>query len=170
MRKTIFWILYLGLTVLVGLALFAEVTRSQVVVNGMGGGTIRWGASETIDLMQEAIDRGEPIILGEGHYTSAGAMPLYAVDHIPGSCIHPDALFHFHEPQSLAAMLVMCAPLQGEERMSAVRSYSLWFRPELREWYMETVVGDTPDCGFTTLTGADLARFGYPICEGEGEE
>jgi hypothetical protein len=140
---------------------------AAISVHGMGGGSVAWGNREAVRLMQRAIDAGEPIRLEPGHYTSAGAMLLYAVERTPGSCVHPDALFHFHEPQSMAAALIMCAPLSGEERIAAAERYALLFTPALRAWFMAEVVGDTPSCGFTTLTGADLARFGYPTCEGE---
>ena len=148
-------------------AFLIGVGLASISVHGMGGGSIAWGNRESVRLMQRAIDAGEPIRLERGHYTSAGAMLLYAVERTPGSCVHPDALFHFHEPQSMAAALIMCAPLAGEERIAAAERYALLLTPALRAWFMSEVVGDTPDCGFTTLTGADLARFGYPTCEGE---
>lgn len=136
---------------------------AEVVVNGSGGGTISWGNRQAVSLMQTAIYRQEAIRL-EGHYFSAGAMLLYAVEHIPGSCVSEEATFTFHEPQSLAAALISCSPLRGEARMSAARQYALNFTPALRAWFMRQIMGETADCRLTHLEGRDLASLGYEIC------
>ena len=162
---------FLALAVFAILAFWMGVAmaigQERVIVDGMGGGSFRWGYDQAEGYWQ----RGQPVEL-RGRYVSAGTFLLWSVEQLPGSCIHPDAIFAFHEPQRLfLASLAGCAPygLDHPDRAAAIEHVTRPYNAGLTRWFMAEVVGDTPSCGFTTLIGADLARFGYPICE-EGEE
>jgi hypothetical protein len=149
------------------IVLWAGAARAQdyIIVDGMGGGTVAWGQQENNALIQRAINEDRPIRLDEGRYISAGTFLLHAVRTIPGSCVASDTVFGFHEAQSMAAMVVMCAPFHGEAREYQNRRIWIHYNEPLRRWFRSTVMGTRPSCGFHNLFGHQLAAFGYPVCE-----
>jgi hypothetical protein len=137
-------------------------TTSLRVIDSMGGGSFRWAFPIVLGVVED----GQPIRL-EGRFTSAGTFLLYAVEQIPGSCIDPDALFAFHEPQRPASALVGCAPfgLNHPQRDLALEHVTRWYNDGLTDWFTRTIADNGPSCGYTNVHGQQLAAFGYPICE-----
>jgi len=136
--------------------------EGRVIVDGMGGGTVQWGYGRA----EAYLSRGEPIRL-EGRYTSAGTFLLWSVERLPGSCIDPDAIFGFHEPQRLISIVTGCAPfpMGTPERAVAMEEITRPYNEPLTRWFMRNIAGNQAECGFTNLRGSDMAAFGYPVCE-----
>lgn len=152
----------LGLSLTVSAVLAYEPTYDLRVVEGMGGGPMQWGYNEAERYWRD----GVPIRL-EGDYVSAGTFLLWSVEQLPGSCIAPDATFSFHEPQTVLAAFVFCAPfgMDNPARADALESATRPYNDALTAWFMREIAGDSAECGFTTLTGAEVAQIGrYPLC------
>jgi len=162
----VFMAMLVWAAVIAVVVLWTGAARAQdyIIDDGMGGGTVQWGQRENNDLIQQALNEGRPIRL-EGRYTSAGTFLLHAVQTIPGSCVAPDAVFGFHEAQSVAAMVTMCAPFSGEAREYQNRRIWIHYNEPLRRWFRTEVMGNRPSCGFRNLFGYQLGQFGYPVCE-----
>lgn len=152
-------------TFLLSLVLLVAPARSEVVVNGMGGGSLGWGQRQANRLYQRALDDGGPVRL-EGRYSSAGTMLLNVVERVPGSCVAEDSIFGFHQPQSPIALLTVCAPLSPEVFQRAGRLMTGHYTPSLSAWVWENVL-DRYQCRFHNLRGHQLEHFGYSVCEGE---
>lgn len=140
--------------------------EGRAIIENCGGGGLQWG----YDNAERYWRAGEPIRL-EGRFTSAGTFLLWSVEQLPGSCVDARAVFEFHEPvQPVNPLLSLLSPApilipftDPEERAIVLEEMTRPYNAGLTAWYYDTVVGHHPS-EFFRLSGAELARFGYPVC------
>jgi hypothetical protein len=145
--------------------IFPALTAADpIVVTGAPGNFVSAGRNEVNRLLGRAQDEGRPVRL-EGRFVSAGTYLLHAVEHVPHSCIAPDAIVAVHRalsPMSLAAVPI---PLQGEAGRVANEAQAEAYSPAMRQWFLAGIEAGTITAWFTNLRGSDMARFGYRVCD-----
>lgn len=130
-----------------------QIKGAQVIVREHHGGYLMG----TIADVEDINTLGLPVRITGRYCYSACTLFLGAKD----VCVSSRTVFGFHQPYRPLGREISAAELQA-----AIGKSAALYRPGLREWWEEE---GSRSRELVKMTGQELARFGYRLCETKNE-
>jgi len=129
---------------------FSPAAKSNhvVTIGSDPGGVI----TDRIDDIIALLESGSGVRIAGAYCYSSCTMYLK----IPNSCISHGTVFGFHAPGNPHR------PMSEHEFTQFSKLIGSYYNDDLRDWYMR--VGRHKTSGLITMTGTEVAEFGYQIC------